>query len=715
MKKIIACILACAMLIACAASALAEGMDERLRAVTALVKERCGVSDRYTGFSGDSVSSGGKELWYLNWTADDGSGVSTTSDENGWLYNYSVYGGADAGNYDPYYAPSVPKYDAAGCTAAAEAFLKNVLPETEGFRLDETVKTLVVHGANYAAFSGVITRGGLDTDTTFSVQIDTETMQVESFWRNDQWNYIAREDAADAAVLDAQSAEKILEDAIRMELQYAVEGDQATLRYVPESDGDYTLRAVTGELFDWNAAGEDDIAGCAEAGTGLAGDAPKEAQLTDVEIAGSERLKGALTRDQLDSAARAMQQLGVTGEYALQSVAYSVQEERVTAQLRYMAQAGDVAGYVKLLGMTEADAQDAAADFGSAYIYRSITLDAHTGALLACSTYGGVSGSYDAPYGEDDLSAAEAKADLFLHEYAPAHAANLRVERVDSQVSDLQFDPCAQVQFVRVENGVPVPADGASVTVNMATGFIDAFSLDWTDGVTFEPVEGVIGEEAAYAAYCSAVAAKLRWHALPMAYIDYQRQYDMALCYDLVSDPAVIAVGAKDGKLVAAEAVVSEYDYSDVTGTAANALAAYGVGIPGGSFLPEQLITWREAAKLLVQLDGTNAWDFDDDMLVLYARNDWIALDAAALDSYVTRGELLKTLLDMSGYGRAAAVAGAFSTSFTDAETFGDSAGYAALAEAMNLVEPGADGALAPADELSRGEAAEIVWRFVNR
>lgn len=130
MKKIIACILACAMLIACAASALAEGMDERLRAVTALVKERCGVSDRYTGFSGDSVSSGGKELWYLNWTADDGSGVSTTSDENGWLYNYSVYGGADAGNYDPYYAPSVPKYDAAGCTAAAEAFLKNVLPET---------------------------------------------------------------------------------------------------------------------------------------------------------------------------------------------------------------------------------------------------------------------------------------------------------------------------------------------------------------------------------------------------------------------------------------------------------------------------------------------------------------------------------------------------------------------------------------------------------
>ena len=37
------------------------------------------------------------------------------------------------------------------------------------------------------------------------------------------------------------------------------------------------------------------------------------------------------------------------------------------------------------------------------------------------------------------------------------------------------------------------------------------------------------------------------------------------------------------------------------------------------------------------------------------------------------------------------------------------------LAEAMNLVEPGADGALAPADELSRGEAAEIVWRFVNR
>ena len=42
-------------------------LDERLRTVTELAKERCGISDRYTDFSGDQSVEGGEIRWYLRW------------------------------------------------------------------------------------------------------------------------------------------------------------------------------------------------------------------------------------------------------------------------------------------------------------------------------------------------------------------------------------------------------------------------------------------------------------------------------------------------------------------------------------------------------------------------------------------------------------------------------------------------------------------------
>ena len=69
----------------------------------------------------------------------------------------------------------------------------------------------------------------------------------------------------------------------------------------------------------------------------------------------------------------------------------------------------------------------------------------------------------------------------------------------------------------------------------------------------------------------------------------------------------------------------------------------------------------------------------------------------------------------MSGYDRAAQVAGAFSSSFTDAETFGDDFGFYALAEAMDLAQADENGALSAQEPITRGEAAEMIWQFVNR
>lgn len=69
----------------------------------------------------------------------------------------------------------------------------------------------------------------------------------------------------------------------------------------------------------------------------------------------------------------------------------------------------------------------------------------------------------------------------------------------------------------------------------------------------------------------------------------------------------------------------------------------------------------------------------------------------------------------MSGYGRAAAISGAYHADFTDAEALGEMLGYAALAEAMQIAAADESGAFATETELTRAQAAEMIWRFVNR
>ena len=82
----------------------------------------------------------------------------------------------------------------------------------------------------------------------------------------------------------------------------------------------------------------------------------EEKGLTQAEIAGAEKLKNALPAEKLDAAARCMTELGVTEDYALQSVRYSTEGECVMARLTYRAEVRDVADCQRLLGAAEGTA-----------------------------------------------------------------------------------------------------------------------------------------------------------------------------------------------------------------------------------------------------------------------------------------------------------------------------------------------------------------------
>ena len=100
----------------------------------------------------------------------------------------------------------------------------------------------------------------------------------------------------------------------------------------------------------------------------------------------------------------------------------------------------------------------------------------------------------------------------------------------------------------------------------------------------------------------------------------------------------------------------------------------------------------------------------------MYVREYRLAMTKEELDEDMSREDLVRAILSMAGYHRAAALTDAFRSSFADAETFRENLGFIALAEAMGMIKVNDPrDAFRPRDAATRGEAAEMLWRFLNR
>ena len=81
-------------------------------------------------------------------------------------------------------------------------------------------------------------------------------------------------------------------------------------------------------------------------------------------------------------------------------------------------------------------------------------------------------------------------------------------------------------------------------------------------------------------------------------------------------------------------------------------------------------------------------------------------------ESTVTRGRLVRHLLDATGYGTVARLEGIFPCAYPDrASTPADELGYAALAQGLGMVNGAYNGTAAA----TRGQAAAMLCRLMDR
>ena len=82
----------------------------------------------------------------------------------------------------------------------------------------------------------------------------------------------------------------------------------------------------------------------------------------------------------------------------------------------------------------------------------------------------------------------------------------------------------------------------------------------------------------------------------------------------------------------------------------------------------------------------------------------------------MTRGEVVRTLLDYGGYGAAAQIPGIFRCSFADEAAIpAEYYGYAAIAQGLGMVQGDGGGNFAAGRVATRIEAVVMLYQFMNR
>ena len=728
-KRILSIMLASILAFPLSISVFAEesrDSADRLASVTEKVKAALALdTEQYTQFDGQLTEGELAPSWRLSWSGEGGS-LEITATESGKILNYYRYDDDESWDTEPL---SLPKGDPAKAKDAAAAFLNQVLDSAETVDpADLSGQANSLRQIRYY-FRGTILLNGQPSPLNYSVAVRASDYAVVQFYRDGpEAGYIGDIPAAKFAMKQSAAA-PLLRDTLSLRLEYVLDGGETTavLRYLPNSIHNFYVDDVSKKLVDLTELYEE--LGKYSAANGVAEDSAAEAAsptagengsgLTQAEQLGADKLKGTLDKDALDKKAKAVSQLGL-GKYTLASVSYREEELTkdelvITAQLTYARQTED------------------------GILRRWVTLNAKTGELI------GVSSTRmwddDTPQKVDE-AAARKTAETFLTAQQKERFAQCGAYTGDS-VSTQNNGRYGvwSFQYARKANGYFFPADRFTIEIDAADGSVCTYSQSWTQDVKFDSPDGIVSADKALDAYFGAFEVIGGYVSVPqkidlsnpdyapLAEMGYRALNSLKLGWTLKApETRVTGIDAKTGKPVAAAGRDDSgaVEYGDLDGSwakaAAETLADYGIGYAGGKFRPDKKLTQLDLVALLastqgVLIDPDNPSDGDADWAyrVVYGMGA-LQRDERDDSRVMTRIDVIKLMLDVTGYGPAAKLQGIYRTDFPDQAEIPDGLlGYAALAQGLHVVQGDSAGRLNPTQSATRGQAAVMLLALMQR
>lgn len=703
MKKAISIILSACLLFGSAFAAEAPQSDQ-LAKVTKLVKAQIDVGDQYTDFKGYQSREMGLTYWSLSWSGG-GESLEVQAGEDGTIYYY--WQSARNSAYRNDYAPKLPKSTRGEALAAANAFVSRVMRDKEGYAFENDNDDISIYNTDSCSFSGQMTYDGVPTPVTLRVQVSLPDLTVTSYSRNEEPRVGAIPSKTPAVTKEAAAPKLRATNELRLEYVLEEGETQAVLRYVPQAVNDFYVDAQTGALVDLDQLYEKARdKGYGGASAGSSADAAAENGLSAYEQDAIAALEGVLGTDALDAKLRAMPELGLSG-YKLSGTQYSQVDDEtgaVMCSLQYVKAGTDSA------------------------LFKSAEVDARTGALQYLSTHGGEEIKSPATTYAGD--AGDAKAAAFLKRY-------FTEQSEQSALYDMLDFSNRYVRYTYAEqvNGHPYPGNAFTVGINRQSGLVDSFYYTWNDAVTFDSADGLITAEQALDAYFGAQTVTLQYVAVPKELVpsmpDYPKYADYyaaggryllewKLGYTAVFDTYCRGVDAKTGETIfPTSSWSSAISYSDVTEDThpqAMTLARLGIGYREGTLQPGKVLTQRDLLVLLLSANGMYYEEDTDSLYEAAYSHGMLTRSERAPDQLVSRAQLVKILIDGTGYGKTAGLTGIYRTSFTDdAAIPSQYYGYVATAQGMGLIRGDERGRFNPNETATRGQAVIVLYNFMAR
>ncbi|MDO4582010.1 MAG: hypothetical protein Q4B96_05455 [Bacillota bacterium] len=725
MKRSIATLLLALLLLCgcCAAAAAADTAPQQSEQVTLAVKKALSIGDDYSDFYIETAEEAERLFYYLNWSNEQET-LQVTADGTGKIYNFyrTDNGGVNSYEYGRF-TPRLPKGDRAAAQQAAEAFLAAIAGTRESFVIYEQGDNISSREMRRISFFGSLSVNELPTPIGFSLSVDAAEMRVNSFSRDDLYMFYSDDLSKltlPTKLFDADKAAALLKTQLQLRLQYALgdDGKTATLQYLPLPYDEQMVDAVSGQLFSAEELFKNSLSGRGDAveQAAAAEDSASFNSLSGVEKAGVEQIEGTLSKEQLDTAIRAISELKLGRSFTLQEIRYAQDQDndRITATLIYSAKA-DAATLGASVSALKWDP----------YISKTVTVNAVDGQLLSLYTSYPYLDTLRRSKTRNDLqSVADSFAATYAAErYTQTALADYRQEpvRIFYDYDSLYAQPSHRYDYEQQVNGYPYAGNAIHIAVNANNGAVDSFYIDWNEDIEFAAAAQIVDEQAALDAYAATFACQLSYTNAPTGKFNdyYGYIYTLKPVYTLTSDDYCYAIDAVSGQplFYAESAALAAYDdiASSYARTQIETLAAYGVGFTGSSFRPAAQLTELDMLTLLISATGSGLID-DAETLYMLAADYGLFSGAQQPQRAISRQEYIKTIIAASGYGQAAGLNGIYRTGFADDWRIGrDYYGYVAIAKGMGMIGGDQYNRCRPADTATRAEAAVILYNYMNR
>jgi hypothetical protein len=708
-----------AFILLCAVFMPADGLaqqDKGLQQAIERVRGLFDIPEELSEFDYNVSSDQGQNVWHLNWYSKDGmeGNMQVSIGQDGVIRNYYLYKPYDGDRIRRF--PSVSRSKAQGI---AEAFIEKVNPGLlANLRLTEGETPSVTdyyHRFNYTRMENGIPF----YNDSVNIEVCNETGEVRSYYYN--WTIDADFPKADRAV-PMQQAQNAYRQSLGLRLiySYRADGEHYSVNpvYVPVYGSQYCIDAFTGDRVKVQDGYYDVLYnGAKRMAARDEGAAGGSIILSPVELEAVEKVSKLLSMEEAERMVRSMDELEVTSDYRLDHANLyrdSTFRDEFAWDLSFIKEAREKDNTVR-------------------QYYISVTIDARDGGLKGYYRYLPVDADSRSKF--DEKEAREA-AEEFINAFIPDRFREMEFDMAyEGGVVPLREGDLPgrySFRYIRKINDVHFPANNVTLDFDAVNGKVVSFRLEWYD-IDFPSVDDVVDIDQVYGNLFGQVGLELQYK---YSYPDRQ-----LVDYRPYTKPEILLVyGLKPGKPVNFDAYTGQmldYNgkpykesdaavYTDIDGHYAEeqitALAEYGISLQGSEFLPDSFILQKDYLILIARAFSYYYRDSrQDEQKELEQLYNYLIMEGVikkeekAPESFVTREQSVMFMIRALKYNKVADLSGIFTTTFKDEKAIDPALiGYVAIAKGMGIVS-GAGGYFYPTDNLTRAQAAVMIYNYLNR